>query len=220
MLRPTSLLVSLVVLMEQLPWPPESPKRLWGRPKTYAERLIRKALVIMIVGRLYTAYVLLAVLDQGDAVAGRLRPLVRTWPFSLPPHVGTPPGHAADELARDDWVLWAALGGAVAAMGYSRARDRRRQYAAGHRCRRVAQNTSRAEGGIPPLSIATEAGGSKSGGHDWQYGWKLHLPVTVRAIWISLAAELTVAKRGEQCGGPFVPKATAGGHALRAGRPA
>jgi hypothetical protein len=74
MLRPTSLLVSLVVLMERLPWPPESPKRLWGRPKTYAERLIRKALVIMIVRRLYTAYALLAVLDQDDAVAGRLRP--------------------------------------------------------------------------------------------------------------------------------------------------
>jgi hypothetical protein len=51
----TSLLVSRVVLMDRLPWPPESPKRLRGRPKTYAEHLIRKALVIMIVRRLSTA---------------------------------------------------------------------------------------------------------------------------------------------------------------------
>jgi hypothetical protein len=75
MLRPTSLLVSLVVLMDRLPWPPASPKRLWGRGKTYAERLIRKALVIMIGRRLCTAYTLLAVLDQDDAVAVRLLPL-------------------------------------------------------------------------------------------------------------------------------------------------
>jgi hypothetical protein len=55
MRRQTSLLGSLVVLMDRFPWPPEPPTRLRGRPKTYAERLIMKALVIMIVRRLSTA---------------------------------------------------------------------------------------------------------------------------------------------------------------------
>jgi hypothetical protein len=55
MLHQTSLLVSRVVLMDRLPWPPEPPTRLRGRPKTYSERLIMKALVIMIVRHLYTA---------------------------------------------------------------------------------------------------------------------------------------------------------------------
>jgi hypothetical protein len=50
---------------------------------------------------------------------------------------------------------------------------------------------------IPPTSIDTEAGWSKSGWHGWWYGWKLPLTVTVGAIWIPLAAELTVANRGD-----------------------
>jgi hypothetical protein len=52
MLRQTSLLVTLVKLMDQLPWPPELVNRPRGRPKTYSERLIVKALVIMIIRRL------------------------------------------------------------------------------------------------------------------------------------------------------------------------
>jgi hypothetical protein len=43
MLRHTNILVSLVRLIDRLPWPPEPPKRLRGQPKTYADRLIVKA---------------------------------------------------------------------------------------------------------------------------------------------------------------------------------
>jgi hypothetical protein len=42
----TSLLVSLVVRIDRFPWPPEPPHRRRGLPKTSAERLILKALVI------------------------------------------------------------------------------------------------------------------------------------------------------------------------------
>ena len=88
MLRQTSLLVSLVSLVDRLPWPPEPAKRSRGRPKTYADRLIVKALVIMIIRRLYTAYALLAFLDQDDPLPQQLRlvlceqgrfPSRRTW---------------------------------------------------------------------------------------------------------------------------------------------
>jgi hypothetical protein len=64
MLRPTSLLVSLVLLSARLPWPSAPVPRLRGRPKTYSDRLLLKALVIMIIRRLYTAYALLTFLAQ------------------------------------------------------------------------------------------------------------------------------------------------------------
>jgi hypothetical protein len=46
MLRQKSLLVSLVVPIDRLPWPPEPTPRPRGHPKTYSERLVMKALVI------------------------------------------------------------------------------------------------------------------------------------------------------------------------------
>jgi hypothetical protein len=52
MLRQTSLLVSLVLLIDRLPWPSAPGKRLRGRPTTYSDRLLLKALVIMIIRRL------------------------------------------------------------------------------------------------------------------------------------------------------------------------
>jgi hypothetical protein len=69
MLRQTSLLVSLVLLMDRLPWPSAPVQRLRGRPKTYSDRLRVQALVIMIIRRLYTAYALLTFLAQEDRVA-------------------------------------------------------------------------------------------------------------------------------------------------------
>ena len=49
----------------------------------------------------------------------------------------------------------------------------------------------------PHTSIDTEAGWSKSGWHGWWYGWKLHLAVSVGAVWIPLAAELTPANTAD-----------------------
>src|SRR5919206_3245367 len=104
MLLHPSVLVSLVVLVDWLPWPPEATKRPRGHPKTYSDRLMVKALVIMIIRRLYTAYALLAFLDQDDPLPQQLRPLLceqgrfpsrRTWerrlaalPPSLPGLIG------------------------------------------------------------------------------------------------------------------------------------
>jgi hypothetical protein len=99
MLRQPSLLVSLVALVEQLPWPPEPATRPRGRPKTSSDRLIMKALVIMIIRRLYTAYAWLMFLDQEEPVVQQLWPLLhahgrfptrRTWErrlAALPPHL-------------------------------------------------------------------------------------------------------------------------------------
>jgi hypothetical protein len=66
MLRHKSLRVSLILLVDRLPWPPEPAKRPRGRPTTYSDRLILKALVIMIIRRLSTAYALLTFLNQAD----------------------------------------------------------------------------------------------------------------------------------------------------------
>src|SRR4029453_14797320 len=99
MLRQTSLLVSLVLLIDRFPWPAAPGKRPRGRPKMYSDRLILKALVIMIIRRLYTAYALLTFLDQDDGVAQQLRRLFpgqggfpprRTWErrlAALPQHL-------------------------------------------------------------------------------------------------------------------------------------
>src|SRR5262245_6794871 len=104
MLRHTSVLVSLVLLVDRLPWPPEPRKRPRGHPKTYSDRLMVKALLIMIIRHLYTAYALLAFLEQDDSLPQQLRPLLceqgrfpsrRTWerrlavlPQSLPGLIG------------------------------------------------------------------------------------------------------------------------------------
>jgi Transposase DDE domain len=197
MLRQTSLLVSLVVLIDRFPWPPEPPQRLRGRPKTYSERLIMKALVVMIIRRLYTAYALLAFLDQDDAVAVRLRPLLcehgrfpsrRTWErrlATLPPRLPGVIGYGGRHLVA---LLnpWAMHGRAVAVDSTALATGGG-----------VWHKTHREQGVIPHSSIDTQAGWSKSGWHGWWYGWKLHLAVTLGAVWLPLAAELTVANRGD-----------------------
>jgi hypothetical protein len=62
MINRDSILVSLVRLVDALPFPPPPVRRQRGRPQTYSERLLVKALVIMIIRRLYTAWALLAFL--------------------------------------------------------------------------------------------------------------------------------------------------------------
>jgi hypothetical protein len=55
MRRQLRLLVSLVLLVDRFPWRPAPVRRFRGRPRTYADRLIMKALVSMIIRRLHTA---------------------------------------------------------------------------------------------------------------------------------------------------------------------
>jgi hypothetical protein len=204
MLRHTSVLVSLVGLVDRLPWPPEPPKRLRGHPKTYSDRLIVKALVVMIIRRLYTAYALLAFLDQADPLPQQLRPLLceqgrfpsrRTWerrlavlPQSLPGLIGCTGRHLVMLLRP-----WARHGRAVAC-------DSTPLATGGG----VWHKKHREQGVVPHSSIDTEAGWSKSGWHGWWYGWKLHLAVTVGSVWIPLAAELTVANRGDNEEAPLL----------------
>jgi hypothetical protein len=197
MLRQTSVLVSFVVLIDRLPWPPEPAQRPPGRPKTYSDRLVMKALVIMLIRRLYTAYALLSFLNQNDAVAAQLRPLLcehgrfpsrRTWerrlahlPHTLPGLIGYGGRHLVALL-----TPWATHGRAVAF-------DSTALETGGG----VWHKKHREQGLIPHSSIDTEAGWSKSGWHGWWYGWKLHLAVTVGSVWLPMAAELTVANRGD-----------------------
>jgi hypothetical protein len=204
MLRHTSVLVSLVLLVDRLPWPPEATKRPRGHPKTYSDRLIVKALLIMIIRRLYTAYALLAFLDQDDPLPQQLRPLLceqghfpsrRTWerrlaalPQSLPGLIGCVGRFLVTRLQP-----WATSGRAVAC-------DSTPLATGGG----VWHKKHREQGVVPHSSIDTEAGWSKSGWHGWWYGWKLHLAVTVGALWIPLAAELTVANRGDNEEAPLL----------------
>jgi hypothetical protein len=47
MLRHVSIRVSLIVLVDRFPWPAGPPKRPGRHPKTYADRLIVKARVML-----------------------------------------------------------------------------------------------------------------------------------------------------------------------------
>ena len=104
MLTHGSILVSLLWLVEQLPLPPPPVKRQRGRQECYSDTLFVKALIGMIIRRLYTASALLSFLDQDDPVAQQIRPLLtepgrfptrRTWerrlqtlPARLPTLIG------------------------------------------------------------------------------------------------------------------------------------
>jgi hypothetical protein len=202
MLRQTSLLVSLVRLIDHLPWPSAPVQRPRGRPKTSADRLILKALVIMIIRRLYTAYALLTFLEQEDPVARQLRPLLyehgrfptrRTWErrlTALPQHLpGLIGGFGRHRVAlRTPWT----------SHGRAAAVDRPALNTSGG----VWHQKHKAPGEMPQTAIDTEAGWSKSGGHGWWYGWKLPLAVSVGSVWIPLAAELTPANGADHTVAP------------------
>src|SRR5713101_7589077 len=96
-----SILVSLVCLVDHLPFPPSPVRRKRGRPQTYSDRLLMKALVVMIIRRLHTAWALLAFLHQEDPVVQPLRavlteegrvPTRRTWERRLAALPSTLPG--------------------------------------------------------------------------------------------------------------------------------
>src|SRR5262249_45175969 len=162
-----SLLVSLLWLVEQIPTPPPPVKRQRGRQAFYSDKRFVKALIVMIIRRLYTAYALLYFLEQDDPVALRLRPLLtehgrfprrRTGerrfaalPARLPALSGCLGRHLVEVLQP-----WAAQGHAVAV-------DRTPLRANGggwHKKHRRA-------GVVPHSSIDPEAAWSKSGYHGW-----------------------------------------------------
>lgn len=105
MIQLEPLLVTLVRLVDCIPDAPAAVQRKRGRPKVYADRLIIKALIIMIIRRLYTATSLLNFLEQETALTYQLRELLtqegrfptrRTWerrlkalPDSLPQQIGS-----------------------------------------------------------------------------------------------------------------------------------
>jgi hypothetical protein len=158
----------------------------------------------MIIRRLYTAYALLAFLDQDDPLPQQLRPLLwehgrfpsrRTWerrlaalPQRLPGLIGCLGRHLVTLLRP-----WAMHGRAVAC-------DSTPLATGGG----VWHKKHREQGVVPHSSMDTEAGWSTSGWHGWWYGWQLHLAVTVGSVWIPLAAELTVANRGDNEEAPLL----------------
>ena len=168
----------------------------------YSDRLILKAVGIMIIRRLYTAYALLTFLDQEDAGARQLRPLLhehgrfptrRTWerrlhvlPHPLPGLIGCLGSSLVALLAP-----WVSHGRAVAVDGTPL------KTSGG-----VWYKQHQEAGERPHTSIDPAAGGAKSGWHGWWYGWKLHLAVSVGAVWIPLAAELPPANTADNIVAP------------------
>lgn len=193
MLLSEPLLVMLVRLVDRLPMPPPPPKRGRGKPRLYPDRLFLKALVVMIVKRLTSAYELLSVLDQPTSEMRTLRSLLfedgrfpcrRTFerrsaalPGTLPAQIGCL-GRSLAEVLNP----WKECGRAAAC-------DSTALRAKGG----VWHKKDREAGIVPHSSIDTEAGWTKSGWHGWVYGWKLHLAVSVSDVWIPLAAVLTPA---------------------------
>jgi hypothetical protein len=162
-----SILVSLVRLVEYLPFPPPPSQRQRGRQKTYSDQLIVKALVVMIIRRLYTAWALLAFLQQEDPVVQHLRALLteegrlptrRTWErrlAALPPTLPSLIGRLGRHLVKglNPW----------AHQGHGAACDSTAVRAHGG----VWHKKDREASVVPHTSIDTEAHWSKSGWHGW-----------------------------------------------------
>jgi hypothetical protein len=164
--------------------------------------LFLKALVIMILRHLHRVYELLSVLDQPTAEMQALRALLtvndrypsrRTWerrlkaiPESLPAQIGCFGRYLVALICP-----WARCGRAAAI-------DSTTLQSKGG----VWHKKHREQGIIPHTSIDTEAHWTKSGWHGWVYGWKLHIVVTVAAVWIPLAAALTPANTADNKAAP------------------
>lgn len=205
MLQQKPLLVILLELVERIPQPAPPRKRGRGRPKVYSDVLIIKALVIMIVRRLYSAYSLLSFLEQETSLTAQLRNLLTDEKGRFP--------------SRRTWerrlaALPSDLPGLIGAMGrylvklikpfkkYGRASalDSTALRAKGG----VWHKKDRQAGNLPHTSIDTEAHWSKSAHHGWWYGWKLHLACTVSSLWIPLAANLTPANVHDSTPAPAI----------------
>jgi hypothetical protein len=193
MVAETEPLVGLLSLVEGIPLPPAPRRR--GHPDVYSDHLILKALVVMLVRRVWTVHGLLATLAEPTLRMAQVRrhlvgprgrcPHRRTWERRLARLAGSLPlliallgAYLLRQL--DPWPH----GGRAVAIDSTALRARGGVW---HKRHREA-------GEVPHTSIDTEAGWTKSGWHGWVYGWKLHLVVTVsERVWLPLAAELTPA---------------------------
>ncbi len=189
-------LVTLVELVDRLALPAPAPAGR-GRPKVYSDRLFLKALVIMIVKRLATVPLLLAVLEQPTAEMQQLQALLREQdrypsrrtferrlaaiPETLPAQIACL-GHYLLELMQP-----------FETCGQAGAIDSTVLRANGG----VWHKKDREANIVPHTSIDTEAHWTKSGWHGWVYGWKLHVVTTVATVWLPLAAELTPANTAD-----------------------
>jgi hypothetical protein len=193
MITQDSVLVQLILLVDQIPTPQPPPRRPRGGPIFYSEKLFMKALVIMIVRRLHKVGELLAVLEEESVQMQEVRQLLfeggrfpskRTFQRrpkalanSLPDQIGCLGRYLVEVLKP-----WESRGRAVAI-------DSTTLQAKGG----VWHKKDKEAGVVPHTSIDTEAGWTKSGWHGWVYGWKLHLTITVAGMWIPLSARLTPA---------------------------
>ena len=196
MIQQNSLLVTLVMLVDNLPSPAVA-KQGRGRPKTYSDKLFLKAIVIMIVKHLHRVYELLSVLEQPTAEMQILHELLsengryptrRTWerrlkgiPETLPAQIGCFGRYLVSLI-----LPWAICGRAVSI-------DSTLLRSKGG----VWHKKDREAGKVPHTSIDTEAHWTKSGWHGWVYGWKLHITCVVASVWIPLSAELTPANEAD-----------------------
>ena len=189
-----SLLVSLVKRIDRIPMPSPSPKRTRGRPVTDPERLILKALVILILRRGSPAWAWWRGLEQTEPLGQQLRALWTDTP-------GRWPSRRTGERRRQRWPttlpgLIGCLGRSLvqvltpwAAPGPGAARDRTARRARGG----GGHQKPRAPGRVPHPSIDPEAAWSQAGWQGGWYGWKRPLAVTIGRGWIPLAAEFTPA---------------------------
>ncbi len=191
MIRKNSLVVTLILLVDEMPAPKEAPRR--GRPKIYSDRLILKSLIIMVLKRFTRVHELWIFLNQPQEESMRIRfllseqgrfPSRRTFerrlkklPEDLPKYIGHL-GRYLVELIDP----WRDCGRAVAI-------DSSAFRAKGG----VWHKKDKEAGRIPDSRIDTEADWTKSEWHGWVYGWKLHMIETVSDVWIPLAAEFTPA---------------------------
>jgi hypothetical protein len=207
MIGQDGVLVQLLRLVDRIPAPPPPPRRPRGRPVVYPERLFLKALVVMIVKHLHKVGELLAVLEEPTPEMRSVRELLkegerfpcrRTFerrlkalPETLPEQIGCLGRHLVALLRP-----WASRGRAVA-LDSTVLRAKGGEW----------HKKDREAGVVPHTSIDTEAHWTKSGWHGWVYGWKLHLAVTVAAVWIPLAARLTPANAADNTVAPLLIEA-------------
>lgn len=192
MIADGSFLVALLQVVAHIPLPP-APPRGRGRPVVYSDRLFLQGLLIMIVRRLETVPLLVAVLYAPTAEMARVRAVLavdgrlphrRTWerrlarvPATLPAQIGCL-GRALVELTG----AWTTHGRAVAL-------DSPLLRAPGG----VWHVKQRAAHLLPIVTLDVEADWGRSGWHGWVYGWKLHLAAVVGGCFLPVAAFLTKA---------------------------